>query len=383
VLLALLRILTASDGVPDFGDTPSNIRITEFDAPGATNGTVPYAINAAGTVTGYYYDSNNVIHSFVRSVDGTFAEFDAPGGGTGTYQGTLSLSINLAGAVTGLVIDSNNVNHGFLRYPDGTFAATIDAPGAGTGPFQGTIAENINPTDVIAGDYIDASSVWHGFVRTPDPGSMIIPFDAPGAGTGPNQGTLVGSVDNLNSMGAISGTSVDPNNVFHGYLRAPDGTFTVFDAPGAGTGPNQGTESAGINDAGTIEGFYIDSNGVNRGFVRTPDPGSTITPFDVPGAGTGPNQGTVPSNINASGAIIGQYIDSNGVNHGFVRSPNGSFTTFDAPGGGTGSGQGTTPACNNGRDTITGWYVDSNGVNHGFLAEPRLPRLRPTPAPRP
>jgi len=49
--------------------------------------------------------------------------------------------------------------------------------------------------------------------------------------------------------------------VAHGFLRAPDGTFTIFDPPGyTGTGPT------GINSAGTITGFV---NG--HGFVRIED----------------------------------------------------------------------------------------------------------------
>jgi hypothetical protein len=44
-----------------------------------------------------------------------------------------------------------------------------------------------------------------------------------------------------------------------------------------------------------------------------------IIPFDVPGAGTGANQGTFPYGINPAGAIIGWYADVNNVNHGFLR----------------------------------------------------------------
>ena len=41
----------------------------------------------------------------------------------------------------------------------------------------------------------------------------------------------------------------------HGILRAPDGTITTFDVPGAGTGPVPGhTLPLGINQAGAIEG---------------------------------------------------------------------------------------------------------------------------------
>jgi len=58
--------------------------------------------------------------------------------------------------------------------------------------------------------------------------------------------------------------------VFHGFVRAKDGTITTIDAPGAGTGPGQGTQCGSINPAGAITGSYIDSNNVFHGFLRTP-----------------------------------------------------------------------------------------------------------------
>jgi hypothetical protein len=62
---------------------------------------------------------------------------------------------------------------------------------------------------------------------------------------------------------------VDANSVSHGFLRAPDGAITTFDAPGAGTGAFQGTEPLGINSKGAISGSYIDANNVGHGFLRT------------------------------------------------------------------------------------------------------------------
>jgi hypothetical protein len=50
----------------------------------------------------------------------------------------------------------------------------------------------------------------------------------------------------------------------------PTATITTFDAPSAGTGPNQGTFPTRINKAGTIEGYYTDANNVNHGFLRIP-----------------------------------------------------------------------------------------------------------------
>ena len=183
-----------------------------------------------------------------------------------------------------------------------------------------------------------------------------------------------------------AGTSDRVLNFGKSPLGLTQPPIITFDAPGAGTGPMEGTLTFAINDGGTIAGYYFDSSPVTHGFIRAPD-GTFTAPIDAPGAGTGFSQGTLPENINASGAITGQYIDSTDVNHGFLRTPDGTITTFDAPGGGTGSGQGTTASCNNNVNAITGWYLDSNNTWHGFLREaPRLqptPRPRPTPAPRP
>ena len=45
-----------------------------------------------------------------------------------------------------------------------TCFTTFDAPGAGTGPFQGTVPFCNNPPAGITGYYIDASNVGHGFL---------------------------------------------------------------------------------------------------------------------------------------------------------------------------------------------------------------------------
>jgi len=48
---------------------------------------------------------------------------------------------------------------------------------------------------------------------------------------------------------------------------------------------------------------------------------SEFITFDAPGAGTGPGQGTLPQQITSAGTIVGNYVDSNYVTHGFVRTP--------------------------------------------------------------
>ena len=260
-------------------------RFITFDVPGAAQGTTDaIAINPAGAIAGFYLDASNVNHSFLRGPDGAFTTFDPPG-----EIASAASSINPAGAIAGPCRDASSVHHGYLRAPNGTFT-TFDAPGAGTGSDQGTFAQNINPASAISGYYLDASNVIHGFVRTPS--GAITTFDAPGAGTGPFQGTATTSVDGMNPAGATVGQYLDASNVFHGFVRAPNGTITTFDAPGAGTGAFQGTGVNGINPAGTMLGPYIDASNVFHGFVRAPN--GTITTFDVLGAGTGPARAPPP-----------------------------------------------------------------------------------------
>ncbi len=48
---------------------------TSFDAPdaghGVIQGTVPWAINQHGVIAGYYIDSSNLVHGFVRTSAGS------------------------------------------------------------------------------------------------------------------------------------------------------------------------------------------------------------------------------------------------------------------------------------------------------------------------
>src|SRR5580700_1754061 len=90
-------------------------------------------------------------------------------------------------------------------------------------------------------------------------------------------------------------------------------TITPFSAPGAGTGAGQGTGGFGINPQGTVVGSYLDDNNVFHGFQCVSGCGSlsTLPKCDAPGAGTGANQGTISFSINPFGVVVGYYIDAN------------------------------------------------------------------------
>jgi hypothetical protein len=292
---------------------------TNFEAPGSDtnpndfNGTLPNAINDAGAITGAYYDVNSVGHGFLRSPEGAFVTFDVPGGS----QYTNPIAISLEGAVVGYYANQNGVVGAFLRRPDGTFE-TWSGPGA-----QATGAYNINIFGTTVGHYRDNSSVTHGLVRSPQ--GKLTTFDVPGAGTASGQGTeCPGCSVGFNLFGAAAGLYIDGNNVVHGFLRSPVGEITTFDPPGESALYGLGCYNdcaIGLNDWGAITSSYLDANNVYHGFLRSPE--GTIITFEAPGADTTPNDfnGTFPYSINDQGVITGYYIDANNVYHGFLVLP--------------------------------------------------------------
>jgi len=303
-------------------------RITTFDAPGAGTsayeGTSASAINLAGAITGTYTDANEVEHGYLRDRDGAFTTFDVPGSLFFSAG-----SIDLEGAVTGTYFDTNFVTHGFLRAPDGTIT-TIDAPGAGTASGQGTQTFGINDEGTVAGCYGDANSVAHGFLRTrngtlttfdmPDsaiyyPGCYFDPF-------------LVGSapLGGINLFGEIAGTYFHPVSEefypgnYRAFLRARDGSYTTFDAVPSPTSPCcTWTFGIAVNLEGVVAGYDNDYANINHGFVRARN--GTITILDAPGAGTGSSHGTWALSINPAGQVAGVYEDASGLVHGFLWNP--------------------------------------------------------------
>jgi 5-methylcytosine-specific restriction enzyme A len=50
-------------------------------------------------------------------------------------------------------------------------------PAAGTSAYEGTLSADINPQGEITGTYVDSNFVFHGFLRSPH--GVIVTFDAP------------------------------------------------------------------------------------------------------------------------------------------------------------------------------------------------------------
>jgi hypothetical protein len=246
---------------------------------------------------------------------------------------------------------------------------TFEAPGAGDNGAtnQGTVGIGINDFGVIAGLVRDDNDVRHGFLRHPD-GRFTI-FNHPLGGTGPTQGTRVGG---LNLLGAVAGSVRDGNNFDQPYVRDPDGNFfTVTSIPNFAGGNGDA-----INLWGAMVGNYLsltDDQSIlfhYHGFIRNPD--GEITYFDPPGSQV--TEIPTAAAINDFGAVTGDYwVCSPDLSactvHGFIREPNGTYTVFDVKDAGPDgySGQGTYPQGINALGEVSGYYADTNDIYHGFV----------------
>jgi hypothetical protein len=327
---------------------------TTFDMPNSTF-TQPAAINPAGQITGTYQDIASVEHGFLRQKDGTLISFDAPlhyYGGPLNHTG--ATSINAAGQITGYVYHPTDPSYGFLRDAVGSFVifggwcfgptpledvfTTLT-----TGPIQfgleGTTPTAINDVGQTAGMCGPGAQIFYGFLRNPD-GTFTV-FLPTNNNFMPRTKALA-----INSRGQITGVYTQRYSFdYHGFLREPDGTATTFDAPSSNGQP---TIPTAINPRGEITGY------TDQGFLRQLD-GSILT-FGVPNSIS-----TQPASINPRGDIAGVYLDAGNIAHGFLRDKHGTITTFDVP-----NAINTYPTGINPRGDIIGWYSDAGGV-HGFV----------------
>jgi hypothetical protein len=125
-----------------------------FDAPGAdraNGGTTPNGINDLDKVAGFFSDSANFVHSFVKDGD-AFSVVDVPGAAD-----TYATDINDRDEIVGFDVHFDGTVHGFVER-HGQFT-TVDVPNS--------VATFISGNDShgdIAGSWVDSNNLSHGFV---------------------------------------------------------------------------------------------------------------------------------------------------------------------------------------------------------------------------
>ncbi len=118
----------------------------------------------------------------------------------------------------------------------------------------------------------------------------------------------------FDNAGNAAGHYKDIDGLYHGVILE-NGELRQYDFPGAAE-----THIYGLSDeTGALSGNIVDAAGVSHAFSGD----LTIT---FPGA-----VNTYGDFVNAAGAVVGSYVDTEGMPHGFIRNPDGSFTTIDLP----------------------------------------------------
>jgi hypothetical protein len=215
---------------------------------------------------------------------------------------------------------------------------TVDPPGSSTqGAILfcslngGTHPQDINASGTIIGSFLDANQTSHGFIRSPDGTFTVV--DAPNVGTGCTIGTWLAAV---NISGTAAGWASEGFSTLgmpatnEAFTRAPNGRLNFIES--SNPGPS-GVTATSINASGTVLGYFFDPGLFTVGFIA-PANGGLLQPIDIP-ASKVPGQGIFPSRIDASGNIVGSYTDTSGIPHGFLLGAGGTFDTLDAPGGNT------------------------------------------------
>ncbi len=114
----------------------------------------------------------------------------------------------------------------------------------------------------------------------------------------------------LGNDGLAAGHYEDSEGLYHGVILE-NGELREYNFPGAVE-----TEIYGYSDStGEFTGNFIDASGVRRGFSG----GTTV---EYPGASA-----TYADFVNASGRIVGSYVDAEGLYHIYGHSADGRFIT--------------------------------------------------------
>lgn len=205
----------------------------------------------------------------------------------------------------------------------------------------------INNNNRTVGFYVDKANVTHGF-RTS--GSSFFTVDFPGSAF--NQ--LLGTNNKSQAAGYYSMTANNSSPDFPYIYDENGGVFEVIYIPGA----VGGAQATGINDTQSVSGFYIDSKGVNHGFLLST---GVFTKLDFPGSTF-----TQALGLNNKNQVVGTYFDNANAQHGFVYTVTSkTWQSIDDP-----NGVGTTVVNGiNDKGVLVGFWGTAP-TNTGFVATP-------------
>jgi hypothetical protein len=296
--------------------------------PGAVQ-TDPLGINASGEVAGYWVDSNYASHPFTYQ-NGTITNFSFAQG----VDGIQLAGINDKGDLCGSYADANDNSHGFIYTAKGKLI-TLDVPG-GSSTFVNAINDKGDATGSAYVNGYSAAFVYSNGTYTvftpPTQYEYFTPqaINAKGSVAGyefsqfgsESAFTYEGGVFtvlalpdtyftaafSINKHNVVAGQLANNSRQQFGYTYTAKGKETIIGPPGS-----TDTFSLGINDSGVVTGVSYDTNGDSTGYTYQAGAYSTLS--FTGGSNFSGNF------INASGQVLGEYLDSNSLPQSFLATP--------------------------------------------------------------
>ena len=316
----------------------SGDEIIEF--PGAAE-THAHFVNASGGMVGSYVDTEGIYHPYVRTPDGRFVSIDLPRAASLEFY--FVHGINDARVVVSRAKPVGDVPRTYV----GTFQeglAEFKVPGS-----VSTEGWNINQDGSIVGHYESADGRTHGFIARP----AVLVDDEPVAT--PTTFTYTFESIDVPGVDFLALTASSDFEDYAGYTRRADdgkvvaftlidGVFTTYDFPGS-----QETRFYALGNNGNAAGYYVDSNGLHRGVVLE---NGELRPYDFEDA----VQTEIYGISDATGALTGNYIDDSGVRRGFSGD-----TIVEVPGAAE-----TFADFVNASGRMVGSYIDVDGIYHPY-----------------
>jgi probable HAF family extracellular repeat protein len=245
--------------------------------------------------------------------------------------------------------NSGHPNKGYLLNPPYGQSNYVSENFPGSAQTQVTGLNNFGDT---AGFWVNGKGTNRGFVAW---NGVFTSYTDPHT---PNIKKAVNQLLGINNNGLAVGFYNDAKGNSHAYeLNQATGVFTAIHIPGAVS-----TTATGINNDGAVVGFSTNGSGVTSSWLL--HRGTLIT-YQFPHG-----SGTEAFGVNNHDQVVGSYLDSAKVMHGFVLShpgPGATWQSINDPKGAAG----TTVV--NGIDfagDLVGFYTDRAGNTHGMLATP-------------
>jgi hypothetical protein len=207
----------------------------------------------------------------------------------------------------------------------------------------------VNDAGVIVGDYVDSKGAQHGMLLN---GTKLTTVDNKACEAITGTGGI--SFFGVNSAGTAVGWCTSAKTSQDIAFSYSKGKFTTIAYP-----KSSGTQASGINDKGEIVGLYLDSAGLSHGFSKV---GTKYTAINVKG-----DTNTVAWGVDNAGQVTVYATNSAGDYDSYLVTGK-TFKKIDNPSAKGGLGTIVhTPAPNGKGADIDGTYYDSAGNEHGWL----------------